>query len=208
MKIDLPIVLATVNIFFGIFLCFLVVVLSKREQHLKTKFSKSEQNSREILEKAHIAAVTVLENSEKLISTIDATYKKASEDLLVELQKNNQEIYKNLFEKIVIANTDFYKKALTDLNALSTKKIEENSKFFKEQFEEFDEFIKLQKIESIKDIENYKKAKIEAFDKDFSKIIKEVVSKVLPQTITAQQNEKLIYSAVEEAKKNGFFNNI
>lgn len=149
-----------------------------------------------------------MENSQKVMAAIDATYQKASADLLQDLEKNNDELYRKIFDKVSISNDQFFEQALANLTELSKKKIEEHEEFFRSKFKEFEDFIQQKKEQNVKELEDYKKAKIESFNTELSTTMKRILHDNIPNFITSSDHEKLIIQAIEKAKKDGFFDSL
>jgi flagellar biosynthesis/type III secretory pathway protein FliH len=55
--------------------------------------------------------------------------------------------------------------------------------------------------ESLASIERYKQERMKQVDDSILDIVKEVTKKVLSKTLTIEEHEKLVYKALEEAKR-------
>jgi F0F1-type ATP synthase membrane subunit b/b' len=57
-----------------------------------------------------------------------------------------------------------------------------------------------------KEIEEYKAKQITTSDQKINKVLAEIIQKLLSKTINADEHQKLVVDALEEAKQNGLFN--
>ena len=120
--------------------------------------------------------------------------------------KGLENVLKAKLEKAVEEASIAYQK---ELKNLITHSLIEFQKMIKNQFEK-DQLLLHNETEVMKrlmekEIETYKQQKKQAVDRDISQKVTEIVKEAFIEELPASFREKLVFKALDKAKKDGFF---
>lgn len=150
---------------------------------------------------------------ENLVSEIENKLKVVGEQAVVLLAKESAQFDQEYKTMITTIKQDYVKKAdetlkiiekipeqeLTDFsNILKKETVEAQSVIDKRVQEQFEK--------SQQEIQKYKEEKLKEVDRSINKIIIQVAGEVIGKTLSLSEHEKLVFDALESAKREGFFN--
>jgi len=159
-----------------------------------------QQNQQKVLLKAHEKAQKIIEKASQKANQIliqsNFFHKSLKDSLRLELKDaigRSVQTYQKELEAGI-------KKSLVDLQEIIKKQLKENQEFLQNKTKEQTALIE-------KDLNDYKEQKKLETDKLLEVEMRKLVSEIFIKAMPESMKEKLIFEALEGAKKDGFFKN-
>jgi vacuolar-type H+-ATPase subunit H len=223
MQIIDPLFIYIVIFIFSALAILLVVVISLYLATVKKYFNLKEGKLEEtdpqvLLRQAQEKAQKILNEAQQDARETIAnakTYLDVNQNLVSKELQNATQIYAKKYEQILLATQDQIlkmirtipedtkKSLLTEINTIRSRMEEEVNKATQEAKSLVTGAYKRAEIE----VDEYKNERMRQIDESIVMILKEVARKVLAKEISQEEHEKLVIKALEEAKRQGVFEN-
>jgi len=194
-----------------IILCVVLVFLYIKEIRSRKKES-AQDIEQSVVEKAEKKSVKILEEAYSKARGIIASadeYLKREEGALAKALENAQNVYIRSYNDAIKASEERAERMIqnipqdikiTLISVIDSFRLSLTDEIKRAQSEANKVVMDAYK-ESLASIERYKQERMKQVDDSILDIVKEVTKKVLSKTLTIEEHEKLVYKALEEAKR-------
>jgi hypothetical protein len=220
MQIDQSIVLIFILIFTALTLALIALLLAfvkVSKNYMDTKEGKDKYPDPKILLlRAHVKSQKIIEEAvdkaSQIVSSSEALKTSKVDNIEKEIEKADAaylKIYQESIAKIQneslkgLQNLPDYIKALLSKEALGIK--DELSTEIKKAQEDAKQLVLEAYKKADQEVASYRKMRLDALDNTIVNIVQAVSRKVLTREIDANEHEKLVMKALEEAKKQNVF---
>lgn len=188
--------------FFVIFIIFLYAFyLYSIEKRIRSKYKDLQGRVGEIIEAANKKSIDILTKSDYMSNSLKKEVTDNFEKILEELRIQSGDFYGDITKTYERATKDFVneikKEGAQDISQFG-QKLKDDATSLGQQF---DKKLAADYEVAKQEIENYKKLKIEEFDKDLKQKIVEISKKVIPEYIPQESQERLVRDILEKLSK-------